>query len=297
MDKANSNTTRGRPARVPSAEELPALHERTPLAVVDEAFVFLRINLPLLLGVSLVIMLPPRLIAGALPGSALRDARPDQLADALFAQLDNPDQVLAAIGLLAADSVSLYAIAVVYGRLAAEWFSSRASSASDVLVWAVRRSPLMLLLWLTAHVVQVAGGFFSFGLAGLFVGILFMLSAPVAGAESPRWFGALGRSVSLVTSNLGRSIAVFVVVAVAGQVIRLMLRALPTILSIDQLPLPTWVISGVFDVLATTVVLSFTAASSLVLYLDCRVRREGIDLDMAITRVFPGASGNSGVIS
>ena len=46
-------------------------------------------------------------------------------------------------------------------------------------------------------------------------------------------------------------------------------------------------ISGVFDLLATTVVVAFTAASALVLYLDLRVRKEGIDLEVAMSRVFP----------
>ena len=41
------------------------------------------------------------------------------------------------------------------------------------------------------------------------------------------------------------------------------------------------------DLLAATVTVAFTASSALVLYLDLRVRKEGIDLEVAMTRVFP----------
>ena len=64
-------------------------------------------------------------------------------------------------------------------------------------------------------------------------------------------------------------------------------RQLPTILGVTVVPIPAWIISGVFDLLATTVVVAFTAASALVLYLDLRVRKEGIDLEVAMSRVFP----------
>ena len=80
---------------------------------------------------------------------------------------------------------------------------------------------------------------------------------------------------------------IFVLVGAGGQLIRFVLRTLPTILGVTVLPIPAWIISGVFDLLATTVVVAFTAASALVLYLDLRVRKEGIDLEVAMSRVFP----------
>ena len=63
------------------------------------------------------------------------------------------------------------------------------------------------------------------------------------------------------------------------------IRSAPTFI-LGLLDVPVWITGGVFDVIASVVVVSFTAATSVVLYLDLRVRREGVDLYMAIGKSF-----------
>lgn len=289
MSRSEASTSYRRPPRIPSAADLPPLHERSALAIFDEGITFLRINPGLLLGITLLSLVPLRVASGLLPGSSLRSARPDQLIDALIGRFDTPGQVLAAFGLLVGDSFALFVVAAIYAKLAAAWFSGSAVSSSELFSWTIRRLPRLLILWLVVHIIEGVLAVFSVGVGGLVIGVILMLAAPVSGAEDGGVWASIKRSGRLMSSTFGRGVAVFVLVGVGGQLMRLILRALPTILSFDRLPIPPWVISGVTDLFATTISTSFTAAAAVVLYLDARVRREGIDLDMAMARSFPGA--------
>lgn len=294
MTGLQSSGAARRPARIPNEQELPPLLERTPLALIDESITFLRTQPATLLGVAFAILLPLRLIVILLPGSGLRDARPDQLLDILASSVTSGGGFAAAVGTQIADSLAVFVVGAIYGKLLASWYDDEAPLASDLLVWSIRRSPVLAVLWIVAHVVQVALGVFSVGIGALIFGVLFMVSAPVLGAERTGIRGSLSRSLSLTSHRFFPCLIVFLLVAGIGQTIRFVLRTLPTLLGVTVIPIPAWIISGVFDLLATTVTVAFTAASALVLYLDLRVRREGIDLEVAMGRAFPERGTNFG---
>lgn len=294
MTGVQSSGAAGRPAKIPTTEELPPLLPRTPLAIIDESVTFLRTRPGTLLGVAFIVLLPLRLIAALLPGATLRDARPDQLVDILVTSIASFDSFLGAIGLLVADSVAVFAVGAIYGKLMARWFSGEGPSASDVLVWSIKRSPAIFVIWLIIHVIEIVGGAFSGGFGGVIGGVFLMVCAPIFGAEDAGVRTSLSRSLNLTAPRFFACFGVFVLVAIAGQVMRFVLRALPTILGVSVLPIPVWIVSGVFDLLATTVAIAFTASSAVVLYLDLRVRKEGIDLEVAMARVFPNKDTHRG---
>ena len=287
MTGAQSSAGARRPPRIPSAAELPPLLERTPLAIIDESFTFLRTQPATLLGVAFIVLLPLRLIAVLLPGSGLRDARPDQLIDILITSFDSSTSVVSAIATLLADSLAVFVVGAIYGKLLASWFEGKAPLASDMLVWAIKRSFVLGALWIIIHLIELIAGIVSLGLGGIIIGVFLMVTAPVLGAEGGGIWQSLSRSLTLTGPRFFACLIIFVLVGAGGQVIRFVLRTLPTILGVTVVPIPAWIISGVFDLLATTVVVAFTAASALVLYLDLRVRKEGIDLEVAMSRVFP----------
>ena len=287
MTGAQSSAGPGRPPRIPTEAELPPLLERTPLAIIDEAFTFLRTQPATLLGVAFVVLLPLRLIAVLLPGSGLRDARPDQLIDILITSFDSTAGVISAVGTLLADSLAVFVVGAIYGKLLASWFEQSAPLTSDLLVWSVKRSPILAVLWLLIHLVELIAGAFSVGVGGIVAGVFLMVTAPILGAEGGGVRQSMSRSLALTAPRFFACLIVFVLVGVGGQIIRFVLRSLPTLLGVTVVPIPAWIISGVFDLLATTLVVAFTASSALVLYLDLRVRKEGIDLEVAMGRVFP----------
>ena len=78
---------------VPSAEQLPPLVARTPLAIFDEAITLLRIRPWLFLGIAALLFLPARGLALLAPGADLRGARLDRFLDVLVDNIFNPDEI------------------------------------------------------------------------------------------------------------------------------------------------------------------------------------------------------------
>ncbi|MFT7474976.1 MAG: hypothetical protein ACI81L_001908 [Verrucomicrobiales bacterium] len=290
-----SNAATRRPLRVPTAEELPPLFARTPLALFDEALTFLRIQPALLFGIATIVLLPLRLVAAAMPGSPLRDARPDQLADIFIGNLSQPGAVAAAIVTLALESVALLTVASIYGELVASWYSGRTMSATDLLMSSIKRSPIIIAAWISTRLLVVTGAFITLGILGLLVGVFFAVVGPVLGAENARPIEAMRRSSQLVSAKLGQTILVFAVTGLGGVLMRIMIEVAPSVIT-NQLGigLPLWITSGVTDIVASIIVIAFTASASVMLYLDLRVRREGIDLDMAIERSFSARRSGGG---
>ncbi len=285
MTEVQSNASVGRPLPVPTPEELPPLLARSPLAIVDEALTFLRINPTLFFGLTAVISLPLQLIVLGLPGSSLRGVRPDRTADIIISSLDQPDAVANAIGTLIFESLALFTVATVYGQIAALWYAGRSMTATDLLLASIKRIPVIIGAWTLAHMAIVVLGLFTVGIAGLLIGVLLMVAAPVMGAEGLGVMESLRRSQTIVSPKYFHCLVLYVMVAGGGQIMDISLRIAPTFI-LGQFSLPVWLVGGVTDVVASIVVVSFTAATSVVLYLDLRVRREGLDLYMAVDRNF-----------
>ncbi len=283
MTEVQSNASVGRPLPVPTLEELPPLLARTPLAIIDEALTFLRINPAMFFGLAAIVILPLQLIILVLPGSSLRGNRPDRTVDILISSIDQPGAVANGAGTFIFESLALFAVAAIYGQVIAAWYSGRSMTAADLLKASLKRSPAILGAWTLAHLAIVVGGVLSFGILGVLIGAFFIVAAPAMGAEGLGAVETLRRSRLLTTARFGHSLVVYVAVAAAGQVMDFSLRIAPTFI-LGQLNVPIWVTEGVFDVVASIIVVAFTAATSIVLYVDLRVRREGIDLYMALDK-------------
>lgn len=297
MTGLQSNAATRRPLRVPTAEELPPLLARSPLAIFDEAITFLRIQPGLLLGITLIVLIPLRLIAVAMPGSPLRDARPDQLIDIFVGNLSQPGAVAAAAITVILESVALFTVASIYGELVASWYSGRAVTAADLLLASIKRSPVIVAAWFIVHALEFGGAIATLGIGGIIVGVFLTVTAPIIGAEKAGPIVALRRSVSLVSSKIGHTLAVYSLAGIGAVIMRLVIEFAPSFLGLELLQLPLWLTAGVADLLAAVVATAFVAASSTVLYLDLRVRREGIDLDMAMSRAYSRSTATSVVSS
>ena len=279
-----ANATRHRP--VPTVEQLPPLTARSALGVFDEAITMLRLSPTTLLGIAIIVLLPLRLVALAAPGSALRDARPDQLLDIFVGNLSEPGAVLAAFVTLVLESLALFAVAASFGEVLAHWYAGRSRSIADALVASIRRSPGLLVAWVVVHLLEALVAVFTVGLGVLAVGPILMVTAPIMGAERVGPFRALRRSTTLAAPKYVYCLFVFVLTGLGALLMRLMIEFVPSFLGLELLGLPLWAVSGVADVVASVVQIAFVAAAANVLYLDLRVRREGIDLYLATQRVF-----------
>ncbi|MGI9608247.1 MAG: hypothetical protein ACR2P0_19105 [Acidimicrobiales bacterium] len=286
MSGQQANAPLRRPPRIPAVEALPPLVPRSALSVFDEAVAFLRVDPGILFTVAVVVLLPLRIIAVALPGSPLRDARPDQLIDVLIGNLDAPGAVFAAFATLVLESLALFTVGAMYGEAAAAWYGGKEVTAVDLLIASIKRSPAIVVAWGAIHVAEALGAVVSVGLLGIFLGTLFMVTAPALGAEASGGLTSIRRSSSLVSAKLGHALFVFILTGVGAIVMRFAIELAPSALGLELLGVPLWLVSGVADLVASVFVTAFVAAAATVLYIDLRVRREGIDLAMSIPEVF-----------
>ena len=285
MSEVQSNASVGRPLPVPTLEELPPLVARTPLAIVDESLTFLRINPALFFGLAATVVLPLQLLILVLPGSSLRGNRPDRTVDILISSFDQPSAIANGFGTLVFESIALFAVATIYGQLTAAWYSRTSMTTTALLMALLKRTPAIVGAWTLTHIAIVVGGIPSLGILAVLIGTFFIVAAPVMGAEGLGVMETLRRSRQLSMAKLTHALVVYVAVAVGSQVMDFSLRLAPTFI-LDQLNVPVWITGGVFDVVASVIVVAFTAATSVVLYLDLRVRYEGIDLYMALGKSF-----------
>ena len=144
------------------------------------------------------------------------------------------------------------------------------------------------------HLLESLLAVFTVGLGVLVVGPILIVTAPIMGAERVGPLRALRRSTTLAAPKFVYCLFVFGVTGLGALLMRLMIEFVPSFLGLELLGLPLWAVSGVADVVASVVQIAFVAAAANVLYLDLRVRREGIDLYLATQRVFGGERSGVG---
>lgn len=253
----------------------------------------LRVRPRLFLGIALLLFLPARGLALLVPGADLRGVRLDQFLDILITNILDVDEIGATIARLALESIVLFIAATMYAEIVAGWFSGQSTSKKDLALNALKRLPAIGVVWVLTKAAMVLAAPLTVGVLGLIFGSFFSLAAPVLGAEGLGPIDTIRRSLSLVSSRLGHVLLTFIVTGLGAIIIRLAVRSAPALL-LGQFglaeALPEWLVGGVFEVVSGVVALAFTAAASVVLYLDVRVRREGIDLTMAIGDLFPHAT-------
>lgn len=177
-------------------------------------------------------------------------------------------------------------------------------------VWATTKPKLLRLLGLTllylvaaaALVVPVVGAFVLspilgvvLALAALVIAIglyvLFALSTPALVLEDTTIWRALGRSRQLVRPNFGRVFGITllagIIVAVIAAIIQLPFEfvggGLEGMLSGEfaEITVTYLALSAIGTVVASTITEPFAAGVTALLYTDQRMRREGLDIELA----------------
>ena len=280
--------------QAPSAEQLPPLVARTPLGIFDEAITLLRIRPLFFLGTALLAFVPARGFALLAPGADLRGVRLDQFFDILIANVFDSTAVTATVVRLGLESLALFIVATVFAEVVATWFTGQSLPNRTLALNAAKRFPAIGLAWVLTKAAMVVSAPLTAGIMALFFGAFFAVVAPIMGAEGLGPIDAIRRSMQLATSRMGQVILTFIVTGVGALIIRTAVRSTPALI-LGQFglteQLPDWLVGGLFEVVSGVVSLAFVAAASVVLYLDLRVRREGIDLTLAVNDLFSRKRG------
>jgi hypothetical protein len=143
---------------------------------------------------------------------------------------------------------------------------------------------LLSLLWLSIlATILIVIGFILIILPGIWLLVSFSVAVPVLMLEGLGGFSALSRSMSLVRgrwwATFGRLISVLLMYVVALIVIGIIAGAIEKGVSITNVTLFVTV-AGILQALILIFVTPFVAAAITVIYIDLRVRKEALDIEI-----------------
>jgi hypothetical protein len=259
--------------------------------LLDGAWAVLSGRARTVLALTALTMVPADIVAALLVGE-----RTGADADDAVIRLVPFLQVGPGVPLLEIDGATVVAMAVLslgltmlgaaLGKLVVAWYGDRDLSLREVLGSLVRRLPTLLVAWLVMVVVQGAA-LAVLLVPALFVIPLFLLVGPVIGIERRGPFSALRRSARLVGRRMGAVIGIWLVSLFVERIVAAALVLAPEIVSelVPESVAPLLRASG--WAAAQFVTAPVVAGLSVLLYIDLRVRTEGIDLLVEADAVFP----------
>ena len=251
--------------------------------ILDTAFSVLRRNVWTFVVVSLI----PSVIGAAALGLLVASVTGSSASRS--GSQPTSDEVNALIGgvfvtVLVAAITSQLATAALY-KAVVDTYIDGAAKAGDALRFALRRLPS--LLWISLlYVLGIALGFVLFVVPAVFLYVAWSLAIPALMSEDARGWKALRRSRRLVKGRWGRAFGLFAVTLAIGLTFGEIVSLLVGLL-IDKSGSGTTqdgISTFASTLIASTLTGPLTAAVTAVLYIDLRVRKEGLDIQLLLAR-------------
>jgi hypothetical protein len=270
---------------------LPPMRPLTPLQMIDGAFALLRAMPTQMLAVASAFVIPPQIAVAliqraALSGYSLRDV----LNDPTTSQgTSGRTTSLALVALLVTSLSFPFVVAAVSRLVAADRLGSRITGGAAIAE-ALRRAPALLVSWLVVLITCSAG------IMGLFLPVPFLVGLsmavePAIAVERIGPFAGVRRSWSLCRRRLGACIGVALLSMLVYYAVALGLGGVGQV--VGSLAGPwVWVVTSMVGIFGEMVIIPVIATTAVLLYLDLRVRTEGLDLQMTIDEAF-GPAGEA----
>ena len=170
-------------------------------------------------------------------------------------------------------------------RLVSAWYAGSDLTAGDALRAAWHRAPALAAAYLVLLPLKLLG------LMVCTVGIipvmtLFALTAPAITIEGLGPIAGARRSWRLVSRRFWPCVGVIVVATIGAYVLNSIFSSVPQLLT-SLLPAPfDWLGRGLVEAAVSLVVTTALVSVSVLLYLDLRIRTEGLDLELEAADVF-----------
>jgi hypothetical protein len=273
-----------------------ALRPFTAADVLDGAFAVLRTAPGKVIAVAAVFGVPIQLAVaftqrGVLGGFGLVELfSTDPSADVVAAAEDDGGAGAAWGALLAVvgPSIVLPFVAAALAALIAAWYAGRDITLGEALAAAGRGWWALLASWVLVHLVEGVAAIACI-VPMLFVMPLYVCVAPAIAVERLGAIAAMRRSWRLGRRRYWPTFGMALLTGVVAYALTQSLPALPTGLALLIGLDVGWILLGIGNALTALIVLPMVAASAVLIYLDLRVRTEGLDLELDVVRVFAPA--------
>jgi hypothetical protein len=279
-------------AAAPTAPLVPVpLRPMTVPDLLDGSLRILKLAPGTVVGLTAAVSLPVQLLLGLLTRSTIEDTDFGQVFDDAFAGSASTDAgavggAAFALGLVL-DGIVLSLVAAGLTVLVAGWYTGVSRPVGDLLRLVARKAVPLAAAWVLVHLTEAV-----FAL-GLLVGALlpmawFAVVAPVIACEDCGPWRALRRSASLARRRLGAVVGTCLAVAFVDVLLSSALTGAAGLYVGLELP-GAWLVNTAIGAAAGLVLTPFVAGVAALLYLDLRVRVEGLDVELAARQRFAPA--------
>jgi hypothetical protein len=173
-------------------------------------------------------------------------------------------------------SIALVLVCGAVTRVLAAWYVGDDVDTAGALRSVGRRWWPLVASWFLVHVAEAIGAVLVV-VPGVMAMVLFLVTAPVVAAEGVGPVRAVRRSWSLVRPRFGPTFGCALLIAIVDGVLQVGLTSIGLVfVGVDW----AWVPRAVLESAAAVVTTPFVAAATALVYIDLRVRVEGLDIEL-----------------
>lgn len=264
-----------------------ALRPMTVADVLDGGFSIIKARPKRLLTMAAAVIIPVQLFAAFVS----RDLSTGLLSDSWInedpAVRDGTGSgsldMFGLFAVLVLPSIALVCLAAAVSHMVMGWTVGYDPSGREMLRVVARRWWPLLATFVIVHAAEALGALACY--LGTFVAMAFFcLVAPVIGAEQASTGDALRRSIELVRPRfwpvLGTVVLMGIVAGVLGNVLSALPQGAAAAIGLES----GWPLAALGAIVGQLLTTPFVAAATTLLYLDLRIRTEGMDIELAARR-------------
>jgi hypothetical protein len=288
-----ASSTASAPVMRPARVEPPTVTPPAPVGpmtlsdILDGSYTIIKRRPRAVIGAVAVVIVPIQMLAVWL--QSLADDPVEQSPYGALSSLTSGASLPVTMLVAAIASLSLFFVGGIVSSFVVAWYSGRDISVGEALRAAFRRWGPFLVAW--AVLLPVKAVSYALCILPLAVTVTFFaLTAPVITIEGLGPFAAIKRSAQLISRRFWPALGVVLLATLIETVLQFALAAIPMIIAIF-LPAPAdWMVLAVGEAGAALIATTALVGVSVLLYIDLRVRTEGLDLELRATDAFDRVS-------
>ena len=256
--------------------------------ILDGAIAVIKAAPGTILTIAATILVPLELVSAWVQRDSLADRG---LAGAISAATSSSNSSstgfdAAVIVLIVASGLALSLVTGAVAALLRGWHTETSLRATDAVRVALQRAPALIAAWFLVHLIEAAAAVLLI-IPALFVMPLLMSTAPIIVFEELGPAAAIRRSWRLGQSRFGAAMGAAMLIGIVSSLLTLALSGIG--LAFEFLSFG-WIIDAIARGASGLVTEPFVAAATTLVYLDIRIRTEGLDLEFDIAERFPHAA-------
>jgi hypothetical protein len=186
--------------------------------------------------------------------------------------------------------LALVFVAAALARLVSAWYVGHDLTLGELVRGTLGRAWPLVASCVLVHALEGVS-VLGFGVLPLAVMTWFLVTAPVIGAEGLGPIAAMRRSARLVSRRFWMVLGLALLSVLVETLVETAIGLLPTFLSFllgtDGIG---WVLPAAVAILTTLITMPVVAGITVLIYVDLRVRTEGLDLELDAVDAFPPAA-------